>query len=84
MTWTFESPKVTAGDGNIDAACIYADYAGGGFCAGVKYEGAVSPQRSFWAQWSSSADFEAMSPSLGLSGVDDAANWETEEEDFTA
>lgn len=43
MVWTFTDPKVPTGEGNIDAACIKGitkagvDYAGGGFCNGIKY-----------------------------------------------
>ena len=51
MIWTFTNPVVQAVNEQIDAACILGakqdftdDYAGGGFCAGIRYEGSFSPQ----------------------------------------
>ena len=60
MVWTFTNPKVATGDENIDAACIYGkdatgtDYAGGGFCSGIKYKGGFSSQPQLWGVWFSS------------------------------
>ena len=49
MEWEFTNPVVGTGDEHIDAACIHGydatlhedlmDYAGGGFCSGIKYVG---------------------------------------------
>ena len=53
MVWTFVDPLVTQGDGHIDAACIYGNnYAGGGFCTGIKYVGSsLSTVPQIWATW---------------------------------
>ena len=52
MVWTFVEPTVASGDGHIDAACIYGtDYAGGGFCSGIKYVGSFSSVPQIWATW---------------------------------
>ena len=52
MLWTFDTPAVAAADKNIDAVCINGDgYSNGGFCCGIKYTGALSPQPEMWARW---------------------------------
>ena len=58
MAWTFVNPRVTTGNGHIDAACIYGKnvagtikYSGGGFCCGIKYVGSFSSQPEIYAVW---------------------------------
>ena len=50
MEWSFSNPFVTPVDGQIDAACMLGakqdltgDYAGGGWCCGIRYVGSFSP-----------------------------------------
>jgi len=90
MVWTFSNPKVAAGEGNIDAACIHGknkagtDYAGGGFCNGIKYKGGFSSQPFVWAAWFTSAQLKDFAAATGFSSsVDDTANWRTDATSFT-
>ena len=91
MAWTFVNPRVTTGNGHIDAACIYGKneagtikYSGGGFCCGIKYVGSFSSQPEIWATWFTDAQFEDFTTAVGFKdGVDDTANWRTDDTNFT-
>ena len=91
MAWTFVNPRVTTGNGHIDAACIYGKntagtlkYSGGGFCCGIKYVGSFSSQPEIWATWFTDEQFEDFTNAVGFSaGVSDTDNWRTEDTNFT-
>ena len=83
MVWTFANPQVAAAENNIDAVCILGisgttEYAGGGFCCGIKYVGSFSSQPESWAIWATDKQFKDFSAATGFtSAVDDKANWRT-------
>ena len=83
MAWTFSGPQVAVDNENIDAACIHgAEYAGGGFCSGIKYYGSVP---NFWAIWFSDEDMTNWTDTVGFaSAVDDIAQWRTDTSDLTS
>ena len=84
MIWTFDTPAVVAGDEHIDAACIKGDFSGGGFCCGIKYVGALSPQPEQWAKWFSNDEFDAFSKAVGFGdAVTDTDNWRSDDSSFT-
>ena len=90
MVWTFTNPKVATGDGNIDAACIYGkdatgtDYAGGGFCSGIKYKGGFSSQPQLWGIWFTSTQYDDFAAATGFStATDDTTNWRSDATSFT-
>ena len=86
MIVTFIDPTVAYGDGHIDAACIYGNsYAGGGFCTGIKYvSSSVSIQPQIWAVWFTDEQYQNFTNENGFSlGVDDTANWRTEDSNYT-
>ena len=85
MLWTFSQPAVTAADKAIDAVCINGDkYSNGGFCCGIKYSGALSPQPEMWAKWVAPSEFKDFSASTGFdASVNDKDNWRTKDTSFT-
>ena len=93
MKWTFSEPAVAVADGNIDAACVMggtganydaSDYSDGGFCCGIKYSGDFSAQPEIYAVWFSHSLYDDWTASAGFSGgVDDTANWRTDDTSYT-
>ena len=94
MEWEFTNPVVSQGDQNIDAACIHGydatlhedlmDYAGGGFCCGIKYVGSFSSQPEKWAVWFSTEEKDDWTNAFGFSlSHDDTDNWRDEEDSPT-
>jgi len=60
------------------------DYAGGGFCCGIKYVGSFSSQPEKWAVWFSTEEKDDWTNAFGFSlSNDDTENWRDEEDSPT-
>lgn len=69
---------------NLPSAATDGWYSDGGFCCGIKYSGTFSSQPEIYAVWFSQAQYDDWSATLGFSeGVDDTANWRTDETSYT-
>ena len=62
----------------------YQDYAGGGFCAGIKYVGSFSSQPEKWAVWFTTQEKADWTAALGFEeSVDDTEHWRDEDDSAT-
>ena len=78
MAFTFITGSVVfqkTANNAVNGACVYADYADGGWCVGTLYTGTVSYTANKWAQWSTKNNIDTFNPNKALVGISDSDNW---------